>query len=158
MIKNLFIYQLEFSRQNLFRILKDMTEEEVKIIPEGFNNSILWNAGHILMPIEQFHFTGTHRQAAVPSEYMALFWRGTKPADWRSDPPSLQTVVEHIAEQTLRVRNELSGHLDEPLDTPMEFPGMPPIQTAGDLMSMSLYHEALHIGYIKALKKTIRYS
>ncbi|KIL40537.1 hypothetical protein SD70_13195 [Gordoniibacillus kamchatkensis] len=149
---------MEFSRKGLFRVIADVTEEEARVVPQGFNNSILWNAGHIVLSVEQFLFFGTHRQAALPSAYMGLFWRGTKPSEWKTDPPSLQDVVQLIKEQTQRVKHEFQEALDASLPSPMDFPGMPPIRTVSELMCMTLYHEALHIGYIKALLKSARAS
>ena len=64
------------TRQCLSKTLEDVTPEVASYIPEGFNNNIHWQVGHLFVTAELFLFRG---QEQLPENYRELFAAGTKP-------------------------------------------------------------------------------
>ena len=84
-MSELIIKQFERARQSLSKTLEGVTDESVKIIPQGFNNNILWQLGHILTTGELFLFKG---QRNIPANYRELFGPGSRPASEGQDEKS----------------------------------------------------------------------
>ncbi|HHY21517.1 MAG TPA: DinB family protein [Bacilli bacterium] len=132
------------TRQALSKTLEDVSPEVFATIPEGFNNNIHWQLGHILSTGDFFMFFG---QQKLPASYNEIFGNGTKPADWDSDVPSVETLLEQLNEQLAQIQALPSEVFSKEL--PKTILGN---KTTGELASMGAYHEAMHVGQIQAMK------
>ena len=63
------LYQFTRTRQILKGTLEGLSPELLDVIPEGFNNNIHWQVGHILKTAEFFLFTGVE---TLPENYLVL--------------------------------------------------------------------------------------
>jgi hypothetical protein len=147
--------QYEFVRQGILRTINDVTEEMAKEIPEGFPHNILWQIGHVNVSLEQivFHFAG--EQVNLPEGYADLFSRGTSPADWKTEPPTLETLRLQLSDQMDRLKQTFANRLDEKIAQPFEA-GPLKLDTIGELILFSLFHESEHVGGIKGLKNGLK--
>ncbi|WP_088105224.1 DinB family protein [Halalkalibacter urbisdiaboli] len=146
--------QLEFARAKVIKLLEEIDEEKLRKTPTGFNNHILWNAGHIYAVQEGLTFGVTKQQTKQLEELKLLFGGGTKPADWTKSPPSLEELVSLLKEQPERIRHTFTNRLDEKIEKPLSFPGLT-LATVEDLLSFSLLHEGMHIETMKLYSKIV---
>ncbi|WP_289139088.1 DinB family protein [uncultured Brevibacillus sp.] len=58
--------QLQDYRSETLHAVEGLTEEEVNIVPKGFNNNILWNLGHIYLDQYLWISHITKDQALIP--------------------------------------------------------------------------------------------
>lgn len=144
--------QLTFLRYVTLYTVQDINEREVSLIPEGFNNNILWNLGHIYLVQEQFAFSFAQEPMEMPAGFMELFAPGTKPSEWTIQPPPLPELLQLLKEQSNRIREKLNGRLDEEVAAPLTLPGLT-LHTIGELLTFNLYHEGVHVQTIRMLKK-----
>ncbi|GAB6929026.1 DinB family protein [Paenibacillus sp. JCM 10914] len=147
--------QLDFARASTVRTIQDLTEQAADIIPDGFMNNIRWNLGHIYTVHEQFAFATAGELVKLPEGFEAWFATGTKPADWTSEPPALSELIELLQEQAARIRETFSNRLDQASAHPMTI-GPLTLQTVGEFLAFSMYHEGMHTQSIKSYKKLIR--
>ncbi|QKG83674.1 DinB family protein [Kroppenstedtia pulmonis] len=144
--------QMEWIRNQLTVKLAEETNPEIlDRIPSGFNNSIRWNLGHILHAQEQMVFGLAGEQVTLPESYEGLFGNGTKPGDWTTEPPSLETLIDALKEQPARIQQAFSDRLETPLVKPFLS-----YETIGEIISFSLFHEGVHIGVIKGLQNALK--
>lgn len=144
--------QMEWIRNQMtVKLAEGTNPETLDRIPSGFNNSIRWNLGHILYVQEQIVFGLAGEQMAFPKSYEGLFGNGTKPVDWTTEPPSLETLIDGLKEQPARIQQAFSDRLETPLVKP--FLGQ---ETIGEIISFSLFHEGVHIGVIKGLQYAMK--
>lgn len=80
MMNHFFITQFEMFRGRLYQFLVFVPETAADQKPEGFNNTIRWNTGHILTTTDALFGL-----KMLPENYRELFWQGTKPADWTGE-------------------------------------------------------------------------
>jgi hypothetical protein len=90
------------------------------------------------------------REAACSEEEAGFFAKGTKPGDWSKKPPTLDEILAKLREQPARIRQQLEGHLSDPLAAPFQH-----FQTVGEVVLYSAYHEGVHGGYASALKRIV---
>ncbi len=135
--------------------IERIPEEISDIIPEGFNNNIRWNFGHIAFVQDKIVFGILGEEMKVPKNYENLFGAGTKPSDWEVAPPSLTEIAAVLTDQKSRIKAFLPGRLDEKLAKPFTNRGGITFYTAGEAFLFSFYHEAMHIETIKQIYKSI---
>jgi len=141
---------MEGTRQRTLKMLQETDETQADIVPNGFNNSLRWNLGHILFIQERLLFGIAGKPMGVPESYEGMFKNGTKPADWTGNVPSLKELEEGLTAQPKRIREKLSGQLEQRLETP--FLG---VESVGEMVVFSLNHESIHNGYMMALRRAI---
>ncbi|MDR6551542.1 DinB family protein [Paenibacillus qinlingensis] len=145
--------QLEFIRKSTIKAVEGLSEDTIDAMPEGFNNNIRWNLGHIIFVQEKFafHFIGEPLQ--VPENFERLFAKGTKPADWNEELPSLETLLALLVEQPKRIQSILHDRLDESVAKPFTTGNGLLLTTIGEFLNYTLYHEGMHFNSITLLKR-----
>lgn len=139
--------QFARTRKALSQALEGISSEVLEIVPEGFNNNIHWQVGHILVVTEHFFFKGMEK---IPANYNEIFGPSTKPADWTGDIPKVETLIEQLNEQLVRIKEIPSEAFNQKL--PKRFLGN---ETYGELAATGAFHEAMHLGQIQSLKRVV---
>jgi hypothetical protein len=149
------IHHMETVRGITEQLIKKIPEEISDIIPNGFNNNIRWNFGHIAFVQEKLIFGLLDEEMSIPKDYEQLFGAGTKPAEWKGTPPSFAEIALILMEQKTRIKEFIPGRLNEKLPTPFTNRGGITFYTVGETLLFSFYHEALHVETIKRLYRSI---
>ena len=146
-MSHLILKQIDRARTSIAKTLEDVSSEACNVIPEGFNNNIHWQLGHILVAADMFILKGNE---VAPAEFKAFFSNGTKPADWSADVPSVETVLALLQKQAEVIQGIDSSTFDTKLETPM-FGN----ETVGDFAAIGAFHESFHAGQIHAMKRVV---
>ncbi|MBB4822868.1 putative damage-inducible protein DinB [Sporosarcina luteola] len=142
--------QLEFTRHHTLSRLERAQAAAWDEQPEGFNNTIRWNAGHIYSSMEYFISSILPAYTPVHPEWGALFGTGTNPSEWEGQPPSNEVLLEALKEQPRRVSAVVEGKWDEKLAQAITI-GPLTMETVGELVEFVVWHEGTHAGLIDAL-------
>ncbi|WP_078553505.1 DinB family protein [Bacillus alkalicellulosilyticus] len=143
--------QMKLWRNWTVEFLRTIPEDLTDRIPKGHNNSIRWNAGHILVGWDHTMFPSVNKERQMPLSYHLLFPSGSKPETWAEQPPSMNEIITHLEEQPISIEQACKGHLDQPLNEP--FLGM---KTLGDMVVFHMNHESLHMGIIKSMTQVLK--
>ncbi|WP_108670948.1 DinB family protein [Peribacillus acanthi] len=135
--------------------IKRIPEEIADIVPNGFNNNIRWNFGHIAFVQEKIVFGIFKEKMNIPENYEQLFAAGTKPSDWKVDPPTLEEIATVLSEQKSRIKDFLPGRFHEKLPTPFTNRAGITFNNLGETFLFSFYHEGLHMEAIKHIYRVI---
>ncbi|MDQ0300438.1 putative damage-inducible protein DinB [Salibacterium salarium] len=148
MNEEMIFQQVNLIRQNTLKEIEHLSEEQADQRPEIFPNTIRWNLGHIytVQNVMLSHFGG--KNIDTPSRYLELFVPGTRPDEWQGEVPSLDELKQHLEEQPTKLKEALIGEMDEKAAKPFQS-----LSTVGEILNFTTYHEGLHVGTIKALKK-----
>ena len=146
--------QLKFARIYSLGILKTVKEEQWDVQPEGYNNTIRWNAGHIYSSMEAFVKQAVPEYEPVHPEWAVFFARGTKPADWKGDVPTGEELLTALAEQPGRVTEALTGKLSHKFPESLKIGNIHEMATVDAVIQFAVWHEGLHTGIISGLSKT----
>lgn len=149
-MSELLFKNIELTRSYVIKTVDALDEKLVDVQPEGFNNTILWQIGHVLTCAEQIIFGFPKKSTNLPANYLEFFATGTKPADWQGDVPSFSTLSAELKDQLKRMKEIPAESLGEKLQTP--FLGQ---ETYGELINFSLFHESMHLGQIQSMKRVI---
>lgn len=140
-------------RQHAVAILDNHSEEQVNKIPDGFNNNIIWNIGHLVAAQEGVCYKRCGMPANVSEEYFEQYKPGSRPE-------------KHIdAQQIAFIKDQLLSSLDQlEADHAAGKLVMNPwttrygvdINTIDDGINFIQFHEGLHLGIVSALSKLVK--
>ncbi|MBP1934231.1 DinB family protein [Ammoniphilus resinae] len=154
MTNEMLLRQVEVVRAITLHSLESITEDLADIMPKGFNNTIRWNVGHILIVQDQLasNFAGLPQQ--LSPEIVTLFGNRTRPSEWQIEPPTLKTLSDELKKQTVYIKESLGNRLQENAIKPFVRLGIK-MDTIGEILSFSLHHEGMHTGVIHAIQRAI---
>lgn len=105
--------QLRHYRNELLSVVEEISEQEAEIIPEGFNNNIRWNLGHIYL--DQYLWIRAltkENHPLVPSSFNQWFGFGTRPEDFTTDTPSFTRLLELLRQQPTEILERYGQRLE----------------------------------------------
>ncbi|TQR15526.1 DinB family protein [Psychrobacillus soli] len=154
-MKQTILLHMDTLRSITLKSIDKIPEELADVVPEGFNNNIRWNFGHIAFVQERLVYSVLGEKMGLPIEYEEFFSPGTKPADWNGNPPTLAEISSVLTEQTARIKAFVPDRYSESLPTPFTNRMGISFYTLGETLLFSFYHEGMHMETIKRLYKTI---
>lgn len=143
-----------FARFTNMQTLAAAKETQVDTIPDGFNNSLRWNAGHVLVIAENVLRHSDHYEQVIPSHYETFFHKGTSPADWTDEPPTVEEIAELSSKQLASAKNLFDKHKDVPLMSAFKIRGET-FSTIPEILSFLSFHEGLHCHALRLLLKRV---
>ena len=72
------IEALRQTRHNLLKTVEAYTIDEMNVVPEGFNNSLLWNLGHVWVTQKMLHCGLSGLPLNIDDELVNQFRKGSK--------------------------------------------------------------------------------
>ncbi|WP_338754687.1 DinB family protein [Bacillus sp. FJAT-52991] len=144
--------RVNFSRIVTLRTLEAIDEAKWDVQPEGFSNTVKWNAGHIYVSMEWFLKEADPNYESDVEKYAPFFATGTKPADWSENPASKEEIIDLLKGQVERVQAHFQDRL---ADAPANEVKIGPLvlTSIDDILNFSLFHEGLHLGTIQSQMK-----
>ena len=132
---NRYLKLIENKRQKLLDLTKNLTVEQYNFIPNGFNNNIIWNMGHLLAVSERILYEESGLRPPVHAISLAMFNKGTKP-----DSVLKEEEIAYIRELMLESVRFLER--SETIETGLN--DRQPLEANIKLMEFVLFHEEYH--------------
>lgn len=141
------------SRKIVLQFLDGYTLAQLNTIPQGFNNNLIWNIGHIIVTQQVLVYQLSGLPMMVLAEMVEKYKKGTK-------PENLATQVEvatlkHLLFETIN-QTKIDAE-NKIFKTFTEYPTSTgyTLKSAQDAMVFNDFHEGLHIGVMMSIKKFI---
>lgn len=132
---------------------KGLTDEQLLAVPEGTENNILWNLGHLF----HSHCNMTYGRCGVdnpcPAHYGDLFKGGTKPADWK-ETPSIKEVTDHFNGSMDKLVGDYTAGKFANYEKLELAPGMT-MDNIEEALGFVVIHESVHHGNIITLRRLL---
>lgn len=142
----------EYTRNAVISYVNTLDEGAADKKAPYFNNTIRWHIGHILVAAESLLFGFPKHSTNIPEHYEKLFGTGTKPSDWKDEPPSLKELVDQLEAQKNRIMALDDSFFEKNLPFTLPFGNF---KTFGELFQMIIQHESEHLGKAKAMHQVI---
>ncbi len=133
--------------------LKGLSQEAFFAIPDGFDNNIAWNLGHIVVTQQALHYRLSGLPTLTTRQDILLFRTGSSPADW-TERPDVERLIDLLKKTGPKLREDYAAGL---------FAGFQPyttstsvhLETIEDALAFNNFHEGLHLGTILALRNFV---
>ena len=144
------------SRTAFIQLIDSLSLEELNQIPEGFNNNIIWNFGHIVVSTQTLCYVRTGiRESADFVEYLTTYQKGAKPSYTVT-----QEEVDKLKELALSTIAAIEADYNKGVFTTIQ-----PYDTSTygailksfeEVVITTMGHDNLHFGYAMAQRRTIK--
>ena len=147
-----------FSRvrnQNI-ELIDSIPLDKLEVIPKGFRNNVLWNAGHLVTVQASLLYVRVGRPSPLDTKYRRYFAKGSSPEDFDNELPAFDKVrlgLEKLIGVIQRDIPELEklAYL-EPITVSV---GSITLESFRDALSFMPLHETYHLGMMTAMKKLL---
>ncbi len=154
-----YLFELHYqTRRNILKFLEEVSDDRLRIIPEGFRNNLLWNAGHVVVIQQMICYQAARLPMYIDAEFIKNFRKGSSPAEWK-DIPQRKHVLSLLRETAENFKNDYGKGLFDslpPYATPYKMPFGITVHTIRDAIIFNNTHEAMHLGMINAMLKQLR--
>lgn len=137
------------------KYLEKTSLEDLNKIPQGFNNNIIWNVGHIVVTQQLLAYKLSGLPMMVSETLIAKYMKGTKPEGFvpQEEVDDIKKLLSVTIEQTKKdFNNNLFKNFHEYT-----------VSTTGntltnidDAFQFILFHEGMHLGYVMALSRAVK--
>lgn len=143
-----------YSRTSTLILLNKIDESKWDIQPEGFPNTVRWNAGHVFCTAEEFlHDADANYEMTNPA-WNDLFLDGTRPSEWPEEVPSPAEIKAALKEQDKRIMDYFSNKLANSASVARDVNGWE-LDTVQASLQFVTWHEGIHLGFTNGLGKVL---
>ncbi|MDE0464579.1 MAG: DinB family protein, partial [Caldilineaceae bacterium] len=71
-------------RSSIHTAVEGLSAEQLHAMPDGFDNNIAWNLGHIMVVQQRILYGSSGLPLSVSEETMPMYLPDTSPADWQT--------------------------------------------------------------------------
>lgn len=143
------------SRNKLLSIISTLSTNELNRIPQGFNNNLAWQVGHLVVSQQILCYRLSGNPFVIEEHLIDLYKNGSKP-----ERPFSAEEIDQMKTYLLSTIDQLESDLktDKFANfTPYTISTYPGLQLASiaDAVSFIVSHDGLHYGCSLALKRLL---
>ncbi|WP_206197493.1 DinB family protein [Terrimonas sp.] len=138
-------------RKKFTELVDSLSVEQLNEIPEGFNNNIAWNFGHIVVSQQMLCYVRPGFTAHMDDHLIKKYQKGTKPESFilQSEIAVLKTYAFSLVDQLKEDLNndKFKGYTTFATQFGVE------LTSIRDAIPYFATHDTLHLGYAMAIAK-----
>lgn len=144
------------ARKAFIQLLDGLSLEEINQIPDGFNNNIIWNFGHIVVSTQTLCYVRTGISTDASSvKYRDTYKKGAKPTYFvtAKEVADLKTLAVSTIEKIEEDYKKGLFQNIQPYDTATYGATL---HNFADVLITTAGHDSLHFGYAIAQRRIIK--
>lgn len=151
-----FQFQLEAlnsTRENVRKVLSKFSLEQINKIPDGFNNNLIWNYGHIIVTQQLLCYKLSNLAMSIDQDMIKRYAKGSQPSDTldQDEFTILQNLDSKLVQQLeLDYKNEVFKTYN-PYTTSYGVT----ISNIENAITFNNIHEGHHFGNILSMRKLL---
>jgi len=145
---------LKAIRRNYLKAIEGLSLETLNTIPEGFNNNIIWNVTHAIVTQQRLCYLLSDNKIRIPKGIVGAYKKGSKPTR-----PATQAEVD----QSIDWLTASIGWIEEDYEMGIfkEYKVYPTsfgytLSSIEEAITFNNVHEGMHLGWIGAIKKSLK--
>lgn len=141
------------SRAIYLKFLENYSLEQLNKIPEGMNNNLIWNIGHIIVSQQGLVYRLSGLPRYVSDEMTAKYQNGSVPTGntTKEEVDEIKNLLISTMNQTISDYEKGIFNEYTPYETKTGFS----LQNLNDAIEFNNYHEGIHLGFMMKIKRFI---
>ena len=141
------------SRQLYADFFDSHTLGQLNKIPQGFNNNLIWNIGHIIVSQQSLIYKSSEVPMRIEDDLFERYKPGTKPTGTVSqdEASELKNLLTSLVEQT---EKDFHSHKFTVFNERTTLTGFN-LASLKDAFEFINYHEGIHLGYMMSIRKFV---
>lgn len=145
---------IQATRKLFLTLLERLSIDELNVVPQGFNNNIIWNFGHVIVSQQILCYKLAGLPLKLDDTFVSKYSKGTKPEAFIND-----TELIFLKQQAVSLIDELVVDLEKGIFTSYTNYTTSfnvELNSVKDAVKFIAMHEGLHLGYAMALKRIVK--
>lgn len=143
------------TRAALNKIIENYTLAELNKIPEGFNNNIIWNIGHVIVTEQLLVYKLSGLQPMVSDNLINKYKKDSKP-EGKVSQAEVDEIKQLLFSTIERTKIDYTNNVFINYNEYTVSTTGNTLKNVDDALNFALFHEGLHAGYILALKRALK--
>jgi hypothetical protein len=140
-------------RLTVLELIKDLSIEQLNIVPVGFNNNIIWNLGHLVATQQGISYRRAGVDTITSQEFNNTYGAGSKPERFITEA-ELSEIKELLFSTLDQFVIDYNKTLFNNYTAWTTKSGID-LTNIEDIIKFLPYHEGLHIGVISAQRRIV---
>lgn len=146
---------LQKSREGIYNFAKELTIDQLNHIPQGFNNNIIWNLGHIVA-VQQLLVYGLSKTPFVVDQFIIDHFKNKTKPERSYTQEEVDLVLNSLETSIIQMHKDYN---DKKFGTPTPFISKSlntTFDTIEEIITFNIFHEGLHTGVIQKYAQLIQ--
>lgn len=141
-------------RSFLLKLVEEKSLEQLNAIPDGFNNNILWNLGHLVASQQGLCYVRANLTPVVEESFLAKYRPSTKPEGFAGQEEV--DLIRSLLFSTLdKLEVDFQNHIFTNY-TAFTTRYDVTISSVEEAIDFLFFHEGLHLGVVMSLCKLVK--
>ncbi|MDP3469994.1 MAG: DinB family protein [Daejeonella sp.] len=141
------------TRTKALELISGLSVPELNKIPEGFNNNIIWNLGHLIAAQEGIFYLRGNLELNIEQGFFNSFKNGSRP-EREINGVEIEKIKSLLFSSLDQFESDLQKNIFNSYPAWTTSMGIA-INSIEDALNFLPFHEGLHLGYIIAYKRLI---
>lgn len=143
-------------RKFLINLIDGISIEKLNEIPNGFNNNLAWNIGHVIATQQILCYRNAGVKPVIEEEIIDKYKSGTRP-DGFIEEKEFKFLMQYLLETIDKFEKDSATNVFENYNAfdLKSYPGVG-IKNISDAAKFVTFHDGLHVGYSMALKRSLK--
>lgn len=141
-------------RNKFLKLMDEHSEEQLFVVPAGFNNNILWQIGHSVVSHQRLLYLRSGLEMNVSESYVHNFKIGTSPAMWTKDV-SISEVRDSLFSTIRQFQKDWEAGIFVDYEEIQTSFGIS-LTNSHEAFAFSNVHESLHYGNAFAISRVVK--
>lgn len=144
---------LQATRNNVLKLIENLDLAQLNKIPEGFNNNLAWNLGHIVATQQLLCYGLSSLPMELENDFISKYRKGSKP-EGDINQEDLDFMKNQMIVLADKMEDDYSnGIFKEYKEYTTSFNAT--LSSVDDAILFNNMHEAMHLGVMIVLKKLV---
>ena len=143
---------LKTTRNNIKALVSTLTLTQLNTKPKGFNNTIAWQLGHVIITQQLLCYQFSNENVVIPTSLIDNYRKGSFSKAISQD--ELDELILLLAKTSLQFEKDYKQNIFKTYTSYETSYGIT-INNIEDALQMNNVHEGVHFGNMLALKKLI---
>ncbi len=141
-------------RQLMLKIVSSYNAEQLNIIPEGFNNNMIWNLGHVLVTQQLLCYGLSGLKMDLDEDFIAKYRKGSFPNSI-VDQGEIDFIKSNLIVKIEEIKSDYSQKKFLNYSSYMTSLSYE-LNNIEQAIEFNNFHEGIHLGTLLALRKVIK--
>jgi len=151
-----FTFQVLKNTRTIFnKIIENNALEDLNKIPNGFNNNIIWNIGHVVVSEQLLAYRLSGLESMLSDEMINKYRKDTKP-EGKVTQEEVNEIKVLLSSSLKKTESDYTNGVFKNYKTYTVSTTGNTLNNIDEALQFIAIHEGLHYGYVLALLKAIK--
>ena len=153
MPENVFKY-IRRNRELFLQLVNSLSIEQLNKIPEGFNNNIAWNFGHIVASTQSLCYVRSEVKPDLDIRFKTKYQKGSRPEGFITQEEI--DILKHLLVSTVNaIEEDVKNNIFKTITPYATSTYGYEMTTIEEILTCTLAHDSLHYGYAFAQRRFV---